>query len=138
MKKIILNTVVVISLFGFFYACTPDKPPQPTGDPRDKFVGNWSCNESSHLYGSHTFYVSITLDPSNSSQILMANFYQLGSGQKAYGIVANNYVNIPSQTVSGCSVRGSGNMNSSGNQISWNYYINDGADIDTCTAVYNK
>lgn len=140
MKRLIKNTLVLVTILGIFYACNPnDTNNTPTADPRDKFVGNWSCNEYSHLnHSNSTFPVTISLDPGNSSQILIANIYQLGASQKAYGIVANTYVNIPNQSVNSCSIKGSGTINSNSNQINWNYYVTSGSDIDTCTAVYTK
>lgn len=142
MKKTIRYTFVLFTLAIIFFSCNPDDPndnPQPTEDPRDKFVGSWLCNENSSQFGQiNPFYVTITLNQSNSSQIYLANFYQLGSGQKVYGVVTNNTVTIPSQTVSSKSVSGSGTITNNNNTINWNYYVNDGADIDTCTAVYTK
>ncbi|MFA5782430.1 MAG: hypothetical protein WC868_09195 [Bacteroidales bacterium] len=142
MKKIIKCTFVLFTLASIFFSCNPDDTndtPQPPEDTRDKFVGSWLCNENSSQFGQiNPFYVTITLNPSNSSQIYLANFYQLGSSQKVYGVVTNNYVDIPAQTVSGKSVRGSGTITSNNTKINWNYYVNDGADIDTCTAVFTK
>jgi hypothetical protein len=141
MKKFIRSLIILASLVCFFYACNPDDPnnnPQPNDDPRDKFIGTWLCNETSHLNGNSTFSVPVSLNPNNTAQILIANFYQLGSGQKIYGIVANNNVTVPSQTLNNLNIRGSGNITNNNTRINWNYYVDDGADIDTCTAIYNK
>jgi len=122
------------------YACNPNDTNNitPTGDPRANFVGTWSCNETSHLNGSSAFSVGITLNQNNTAQVLLSNFYQIGTSQSIYGIVANNNVTVPGQTVNTLNIRGSGNINSSHNQITWNYYVNTGADIDTCSAVFSK
>ena len=141
MQKTIKYIFVLCTLASIFFSCNPDDtndtPPQ-TEDSRDKFVGSWLCNENSHQMGTSSFTVPISLDPNNSSQIYLANFYQLGSSQKVYGVVANNSVTIPNQTVSSKSVRGSGTITNNNTRINWNYYVNDGADIDTCTAVFSK
>jgi hypothetical protein len=141
MKKIIKYTFVLLTLASVFFSCNPDdtnNTPQPNVDPRDKFVGSWLCNEHSHQMGNSSFTVPISKDINNSSQIALANFYQLGSSQKVYGVVTNNTVTISNQTVSGKSVRGSGTITNNNNTINWNYYVDDGADIDTCTAVFTK
>ena len=88
--------------------------------------------------GISSFTVPVSLDPNNSSQICLANFYQFGFSQKVYGVVTSNTVTIPNQTVSGKSVRGSGTITTNNTKINWNYYVDDGADIDTCTAVFSK
>jgi hypothetical protein len=138
MKKLFRSLILIASVVSVFYACNPNDTPEPTGDPRDKFVGSWSCVENSHLNGNSTFSVTVSLNPNNSSQILLANFYQIGTSQKVYGIVANNNVTVPSQTINSLSVRGSGNITANNTKINWNYYVDDGADIDTCSAVYSK
>ena len=141
MKKIFRYSLILASFVSLFLSCNPDdnnNDPQPVDDPRDKFVGTWHCSENSHQNGASNFIVTASLNSGNSSQIYLANFYQLGTGQKVYGVVANTNVTVPSQTVSGVTINGSGNMTDNNTKISWNYYVNDGADIDTCTAVFSK
>lgn len=140
MKKIFRTTIITAIFASFIIACNPnDSNNNPDNtDPRDKFVGSWLCNENSHLNGNSSFTVTASLNPNNSSQILFANFYQLGTSQKVYGIVAGSNVTVPSQTLSSVTVRGSGNITNNDTKINWNYYVDDGADIDTCTAVYSK
>ncbi len=142
MKKTIRYTFIIITLISIFFSCNPDDTndnPQPTEDPRDKFVGNWTCSETSSQNGQiNPFYVTITLDPSNSSQILLANFYQIGTSQKVYGVVASSNATVPNQTVSGLSIRGSGNIANNNTKINWNYIVDPGGDPDTCTAVFSK
>ena len=138
MKKTFRYAIIAATLFMVFYACNPNDPnnnPQPTADPRDKFVGSWSCSEVSHQNGSSTFTVPISLNANNSSQLLLGNFYQMG---QVYGVVAGTNVTVPSQSVSSCNIWGSGNITNNNTRINWNYYVDTGADIDTCTAVCNK
>jgi hypothetical protein len=140
MKKQISFFIFLFVLASFLHSCDPnnDNPSDPTTDPRDKFVGSWICNETSNQNGISTYNVTISLNPGNTSQIQLANFYQIGSGIKLYAVVANNNATVPEQTASGLSIKGSGNYNTSTNKINWTYYVNDGADLDTCTAVYSK
>ena len=139
MKKIFRTTLFTAIFASLIIACNPDDPNTPDNtDPRDKFVGSWLCNENSHLNGNSSFTVTASLNPSNSSQIYLANFYQLGTSQKVYGVVASSSVTIPSQTLSSVTVRGSGDITNNDTKINWTYYVDDGADIDTCTAIYSK
>ncbi len=138
MKKTFRYIFILASLTSLLVSCDPDDNPPDDTDPRDKFVGSWSCNENSHQMGTSTFTVTISLNSGNSSQIYVANFYQLGTSQKVYAVVAGDNATIPDQSVSGVSVKGSGSITSSNTKIDWNYYVNDGADIDTCTAVFTK
>jgi hypothetical protein len=139
MKKIFRTSIIAAIFASFLFACNPNDPSTPDNtDPRDKFVGSWLCNESSHLNGASSFTVTISNNPSNSSQILIANFYQLGTSQKVYGVVAGSNVSIPSQTLSSVTIKGDGSIASNNTKINWNYIADDGADKDTCTAVYSK
>ncbi|NTW33189.1 MAG: hypothetical protein HGB12_11295 [Bacteroidetes bacterium] len=142
MKTTLIYATLILTLSITLYSCQPDNnsnTPQPTGDTRDKFVDTWSCQEQSKLNGNSSFMVNISLNSNNSSQINISNFYQLGASYKVYGIVADNSVTLPNQTVNGFTVKsGSGNITNNNNQITWNYVIDDGADLDTCTAVFSK
>ena len=142
MKKVTKFILIIFVFISFFISCNPDDTndtPQPTEDPRDKFTGSWTCNENSHLNGNSSFTVNITLNPNNSSQIYLANFYQTGTNQKIYGIVTNSSITIPDQAVGTFpSLKGSGTITNNNTKINCNYYVNDGSDIDTCTAVFSK
>ena len=142
MKKNIRYTFILFTLASLLFSCNPDdtnNDPQPTDDPRDKFEGSWLCNEQISGEVPTAFTVTISLNSANSSQIHLANFYQIGTAKKVYGVVANNSVSIPNQSVSkSLSIHGSGTMNNNSTQISWTYYVDSGADIDTCTAIFTK
>ena len=139
MKRLIYKISIVASLISLTIACSKDDSNNNNStDPRDKFVGSWLCKETSHLHGSTTYNVTISLNSTNSIQVYINNFY--GANVKPYGVVANNYVTISDQSLGSFPhVSGSGSMSSSNTStINWNYYVNDGADIDTCSAVYTK
>lgn len=139
MKRKLLYFFIFLSFSIFLVSCDPgDNPDDPNTDPKEKFIGSWICNETSTQNGNSTYNVTITANPANSSQILLAQFYQMSSGQKVYAIVANNNATVPEQTLTGLVIKGSGNYSTTTSKINWTYYVNDGADIDTCTAVYSK
>ncbi|HNW97502.1 MAG TPA: hypothetical protein PKK00_03705 [Bacteroidales bacterium] len=139
MKKLFIYTLIISSFVGLLVSCDPNDNNDDTTDPRDKFVGNWTCNENSNQNVSSSFTVAITLNSGNSSQIYLSNFYHLGTSQKVYAVVAGDNANIPEQTVSGFTIKsGSGSIYNSNTKISWKYNVSDGADIDTCTAEFTK
>jgi len=141
------NTNLIILLFfailvSFVGSCTPDEDGDNGNtyvDPRDKFTGSWKCTEMSRQFGSQTYNVNISLNPQNSTEILIANIYHFGYDEKARAITSNNSATIPLQPICNNTnnIRGSG-MFSGNNQINWTYYVDDGADIDTCNAVYTR
>ncbi|MFH0894257.1 MAG: hypothetical protein V2A54_07465 [Bacteroidota bacterium] len=129
----------VFMLFAAFYACTPDTPDPVVVDPRDKFEGNWTCQEFCSSDNTNTtFSVSISTNSTTESEILISNFSLLGAGYSAKGIVSDYNLTIPSQTVSSNTVQGTGTMNTGQNSISLSYTINDGAATFSYTATYTK
>lgn len=140
MKKSLLycSMLVTILVIGF-YSCQPDdnNDPQPVEDPRDKFIGVWTCHENSHIHGPSTYPVTISKDPSNTSYVLLADFYMLGDTIKIQGLVTNSTISVNAQTTCSCTFNGSGTLTNS-TTMNWNYTATDFADIDTCTAVYNR
>jgi hypothetical protein len=136
MKKTFRLTFILATLISILYSCNPDdNSDQPTADPRDKFVGSWLCNETSTQNGNSSYTATISLNSGNSSQIYINNFY---GSLKVYGVVANLNVTLPQQTVNSFTIHGSGTMGSNNTKINMNYWVDTGADIDTCTAVYSK
>ena len=138
MEKFIKKLLFVSSLIVLtFYACNPDEE-EPFVDPRDNYVGTWLAEETSILYPTITFLVHITLNPSNSTEILISNFYHLGNADedKVSAIATKSSLTIESQPVCNLTIYGSGSL--SGNTINLTYYVNDGADIDEVAAVYTR
>jgi len=143
--KFRFNILIMIFLVAVFSltSCEPDKDENDNNtsynDTRDKFVGSWNCVENSSQFGQNTYNVTISLNPNNSSEILIANIYHLGFDEKAYAIVNNISVTIPFQYVCNNTntIKGNGLL-SGNNKINWTYYVDDGADIDTCIAVYTR
>ncbi len=129
------TTLLLISL----NACKPDKDDDTQGTDIDRFLGSWICEESSSLLGPSTFTVNIETDPLYENQVLLSNFYHLGYSEKPYGLTSSNIITVPNQYVcdSTMTINGDGDLRSDG-KIYWTYYSNDGANIDTVTAIYTK
>jgi hypothetical protein len=143
MKKTFKYLIIVAAFMSLQTTCNNNDNPPDNTDPRDKFVGNWTCVETSTLNkkGTSSYTVAISLNTGNSSQIDLANFYGLGSAKTVYAVVAGDVATIPDQSISGTtgfSAKGSGSITSSDTKINWDYYVNDGAEIDTCSAVFSK
>ncbi len=119
-----------------FIACNPEEDPIDEPDVRLDYVGQWLCTET----GGMTYTVKINIDSATQTQIKLYNFHNLGIEEKTSGIVTGNSMNIPSQAMclGTMQVAGSGVMLSSKTSIDFTYTVNDGANLDTIYATYNK
>ncbi|OFX43530.1 MAG: hypothetical protein A2046_01375 [Bacteroidetes bacterium GWA2_30_7] len=133
--------ILTVLIGTFVYSCKPDEPIEPTPeDSRDKITGTWKCEETSQVFGSTTFTVNISKS-SDSSKVLIDNFYNLSAGKKVYAILNNLTLSIPSQTVAndGHIITGNGTLTSNYKTINFSYSANDGSgDLDNVTAIYTK
>ncbi len=128
-------TIIALSLSAAFASCTTEENPT-NFDDRDDFTGNWSCQETGSSSGTSSYTVSISKSTTDSTAILISNFYGLGNSQKAIGIVDGNSLTIPQQTVDNLNVLG-GNGTLTGSTINLNYAISSGS-IDNITATYTR
>ncbi len=111
---------------------------EPGGDTRDKYTGTWRFNEDDQKKTDLSFYnVLITKDPTNSSQVLLKNFGNLGNFYTTVGIATTNRISIENQSVASVLIQGSGSLSTT-NRMSWTYIINDGADQITYTATAER
>jgi hypothetical protein len=116
-----------------FVACEdPDVPDE--GDVREKYVASWTCTE---VGGMPPYTVTISLDPSNSSQVLLGNFHYFGAGEHAKAIATANNLTIPSQELCANTISGSGTLTTT-TKITMKYYVNNHSTIDTVNATYTK
>ncbi|MFA6923940.1 MAG: hypothetical protein WC223_06765 [Bacteroidales bacterium] len=140
MKKVIY---ILTSLFLlFFTSCKKDDNTNTSNeDPRTKFEGTWTCKETCKKDGSFTaFPVTISKNTSNSTEILIANFNNLGQTDNLHAIITGYNFTIPQQsyTSSNYPVSGSGAIDSKQTSINMNYLVNEGAQTDEYTAVLTK
>lgn len=133
--------LAVILMAAFLQSCVPEDPvPPDTGDLRDKFTGTWLFIENSPSRSlNSSFTVVISLNPTNSSQVLLSNFGNPGSGyDPAYGIVTSSRITVPSQSMaSDWTVDGSGTLLNAGT-MDWTYSITAGGDKITYHATATK
>jgi hypothetical protein len=135
-------TKIVKIAFGLFFtlnllSCTVEDDPLNPADDRDAFLGNWNVIETCNKDG---YTVNITIDPSNSSQVIIENFALIGYNEKPpYAIIAGSTITIPKQLVcddESLEVAGSGKLDKE--TIKLDYTLSDGADLVTCTANFEK
>ncbi|HPK04683.1 MAG TPA: hypothetical protein PK908_02190 [Bacteroidales bacterium] len=134
-QKYVLFIALMLVLFP---ACELIDVEPDTDDPRDKFIGTWKFNEDEKKKSDLAFYsVLISKDPTNSAQVLLKNFGNLGNFYTTHGIVTTNRISVENQTVASIRIQGSGTYSSTGT-MNWTYTINDGADEITFTATAEK
>lgn len=139
-RKLLYTAFLAGSLF--VVSCTPDKEddptaPTPSTDARDKYIGQWLCNETSKVSGNTSYTISISKSSSSSSDILIDHFYDLQAQARA--AVSGNNISIPYQQLGSIGfASGSGNLSSTGTSLSMSYTTNVAGNKDTCTAVCTK
>ena len=120
---------------AFLYSCA-DEPTTPA-DERDKFVGSFTCQETSTQNGASTFTIHVNKSSTVDTEVEIENFYNLGFQNKAIAGVSGSSFTIASQLYSGNTINGSGTSTGS-TTFSMTYYVNDGSAIDTCSATCTK
>lgn len=102
-------------------------------DDLQKYVGVWNVVDQA---AKLNYNVTITTNPSNSSEILLDNFANLGT--TAIGLVIGNSVVIDNQLLGAdYSVSGDGSYINS-IKLEFNFDLNDGIDSEARIAVFTK
>lgn len=126
---------ITIATLTVLSSCTKEDE-TTTSDDRDSFVGSWVTAESSQQFGNTSFTISISKSATDKENVIIKNFYNLGSSASTIAKVSGSSVTVTSQQVSAQNISGSGSR--SGNKINWTYYTDDGVQKDTCTAVSTR
>jgi len=132
----------IFSLSGLFVSCETDDltDPDPT-DARNEYVGLWRFTESKFKSGlSQSYIVTISLDPDNSSQVILENFGNPGdSDNSVTGIVTSNQIVVSAQSMTnGWVVEGSGKRTTVQGKMDWSYSIEAGGDKEYYTATATR
>lgn len=133
--SVIKHMLAIIPIAVLVIACQPEEA-GPTDD-RDKFVDVWNCVEQSSQIGQTQYDVHINLSTTNTAQVLLENFYNVGFSYKAIATVSGSNLTMANQTYNGSQLQGTGSMNGN-NSINLNYTVNDGSAIDTCTSTFTR
>lgn len=143
-----MKTIFSLSLFLaaltvlFISACEPVDGDPVSDDPRDAYVGEWQFIESFKSTEVQSYLVTITKDPSNSSQILLANFGNPGSNDiYAVGLVTTSQVVISQQKLVNSSwvVQGAGSFsNVAKTAMNWTLSVTAGGEKNDYIAIATK
>lgn len=139
MKKQLALIILAFFVSLTLYNCNEnDNNNDDDEDIRTAFLGQWSVNESC---SKRIYTVNISLDPTNSSRVLIDNFADPGAGVggPAYGFVTINRITLdPSYPVGDdWTVSGSGILYGK-DQMDWTYSLLISGNEQSCSAVYTK
>lgn len=137
LKKIASRIALLAVITVGFSSCEKDED-DPNFDFRDEYVGDWNAQFTSDEFGVQTYTVSISKSDSDADQILIANFYNLGTAESVVVNASDNDLLISSQTVKDNTIEGTGLSTANYDQINFTYTAFDGAVTDNVTAVYVK
>lgn len=103
-------------------------------DPREQFFGNWDVSENEL---KEAYSVSIVKNPSNSSEVLINNFWNTTGNPPAALVVGQKIIFNEAQFLdSESEVNGEGFLDN--NKITWNYKVFDGADEIEYDAIFTQ
>lgn len=137
MKRYISYKVCLL-LVVFCYSCEIlDDLDTETGYVRDQIVDTWRCEETSEIFGKSAYLVDISKSFSDSSNIILDNFYNLGFGVEVVASLSGFKVNIQPQIVDGNTISGKGTIAGNYRSINFDYTVDDrGSKIDNVTAIF--
>ena len=131
-----LKLWILVVIIGFL-SCNPndDNMVDPVDD-RDKFFGSWTVSESCF---KANYTVTISADPGNSAQVLLANFGNPGPNYSAaIGLVAGSKIYVTNQVIGdGWTINGTGNLQGS-NRIAWTYTLVIAGNSLNCSSEFIK
>lgn len=105
-------------------------------DDRDAFLGTWNVTESC---SKDAYTVQIQKDPSNSSQVIILNFWNTGNcDDPVQALVAGSSLYISTQKFCNNDFEADGSGDLTKDKVYWTYSVNDGADLFNCDATYTR
>lgn len=133
MKKLIIILGILFTSVLIMQSCTKDNDLLDDGDIRESFMGNWSATDNCT---KQTYGVEIDIDNSNSSQVIIENFANLGQDAKA--VIAGSSIYVENQDIGG-GYKVSGNGKLTGSIIIWSMYsFESSAESRDCSATFSK
>ncbi len=142
MKRIHIYLAFIFLIAAFATSCDLIDDLGPNADGISRLEGQWKCDENSQNYKKSTmsiYYVYISPHPSDTTRVLISNFYQLGDHVEASARLSGQTLILDSQTLPGdfVVVSGTGSISLNFKTITWSYKVNDGSgDVDNATATY--
>lgn len=140
MKNLFKYLFIILAVVFIASCAEEDDPINGISDARNKYVGTWTAQETSSVFGTSTYSITISISNSNDEDILIKNFYNLGAGTVTIGTVNvdgnANTLQIKQQTVSGNVISGSGSL--SNGTLTLSFTSNDGQTIDNVNVTATK
>ncbi len=140
MKNLYKYLLIVLTVVFIASCAKEDDPINGVSDARSKYVGTWTAQETSSVFGTSTYSITISTSNSNNEDILLKNFYNLGAGTVTIGTVnidgVGNSIQIKQQQISGNTISDSGTYGSG--KITFNFTSNDGQTVDNVTVSATK
>ncbi|MFW5706302.1 MAG: hypothetical protein ACOCX0_03975 [Bacteroidota bacterium] len=140
MKRItiFLFPLLLLSL-SLFTSCEEDNYDDPFGDPVEKFLGNWKCEETGDIGGYFgPFDVEIIRNPENTAQVFIKNFNYQGMDEMALAIIDGSSITIPLQKICDDTIEIEGSGFFGNGEFTLNYRTNDSADEEIIDARFFK
>jgi len=137
MKTSFLLFLLLGALTTVLYSGCEPVDEDTTGDPRDPYLGEWGMIESFKSTEAQSYIITITLDPNNSSQVIIGNLGNPGDQDiTVKGTVTSGQLVVSKQNMSnGWAIEGAGSFtNVAKTSMSWTYSIWAGGNKDDYTA----
>ena len=122
LKNIEFVWIVIFSLMFVLQACEDIEISPDGDDERTPWLGQWICTESPNKATQNAYIVRIMIDPDNSAQVKLYNYFQLGDDVAPFAIVTSSTITVPQQQVAGGSWTVSGFGIMKNNVIEWSSY----------------
>ena len=111
-------------------------------EQRSRLVDDWRVDESitGNKSTNEIYRVTITEHSEDSTKVLISNFYNVGNGAIAEAVLSGKNLTLHSQILQGgFTVSGSGEIQSSWDEIVWSYSVDDGSGIaDYFSATFSR
>lgn len=137
MKTTVFFILLSLALTSLFFIGCEAVDENTTGDdPRDSYVGEWHFIENSKSTESQSYLVTISKDPTNSSQVILGNLGNPGSQDiTVKGIATSSQIVVSSQSMgNGWVIEGIGRTTIVKSSMTWEYSILAGGNNDPYTA----
>ena len=132
MKALKNSTIALLLIFAIGFVGCETTTADDT-DPREKYYGTWQVSDQPARLN---YEVIINPNPSNSAEVLLKNFTDLGG--TATGLVVGNSIVIDKQTIANeYQVDGTGTYIKS-SELRFEYNLDDGIDDEKRKAWFTK
>lgn len=129
MKNKLFVFIYVFLTLVFYNSCKKDEDTNPGGVTG--FEGTYQVRENCNNNGYSGYSMNIK-GTTNTNQVNLYNFFNLGTSKSVFGEVNGLEINIPLQTYSGFNLYGTGTIK--GSSLVINFSVDDGVMVDSCSA----